>query len=143
MKKVFLIVCVFAFFSAYAQLEKKFSVSLQKQTVHATVEGNNSDKVITIHSNTRSTDQLKILNGRWQAEKDWKRSFEIFDSTENFLLKIPAVNQSAYQLTIKQLRSQLQKGLRYSLYTIAIPKDPDLAARVRVRRILVCKINMK
>ncbi|TDH20876.1 hypothetical protein EXU57_21015 [Segetibacter sp. 3557_3] len=143
MKRVFFIVCFLAFVAVYAQSGKYIIVSILKQSISAPVEGDNGAKVLNVHANTRLTEHLKILNGRYQDEKEWKRSFELFDSTDKAVLKIPAVNQSAYQVTIKQLRSQLRKGAVYSLYTIALPKDPDLAARVRVRRVLVCKINMK
>ena len=129
--------------NSFSQTTKSVSVFLDRQHVSASADADNSANQLNLYSNTPSAAMLKVLNPGWQKEKDWKRSFEIFDSTDKSLLKIPAANQLSYQVSVKQLRSLLKRGSVYSIYTMAVPKDPKVAATVRVRRILVCRINVK
>jgi hypothetical protein len=44
---------------------------------------------------------------------------------------------------LKEIFNKTEKGKTYKLYTIATPADPNIAATVRVRRILLCKVKIK
>lgn len=128
---------------SFSQKQNGITVSVAKQRIIASLDEDNSDKTLVIHANIKSIEKLGIINRKWQEEKEWKRTFEIVDASDNPVMKVPASNQSSYHTSIKQLRSKLKKGQAYSLYTMAIPKDPNVAATVRVRRILVCTIKVK
>ncbi len=140
MKTLFTFLLIACFLSLNAQTDAGISVTLQKQIVRVIPEQDNAGKQIIVHSNIKSTEKLSIVNRL--DTKDWKRTFEIYNDADQLLLKIPASNQIAYSVSVKQLRASLKKGT-HSLYTMAIPRDPSKAAVVRVRRILVCKIMVK
>lgn len=71
-------------------------------------------------------------------QKDWVRSFLICDSSDKELKKFDNLNQ------LKMLNSDIyrligdKQGIK--IYSWAIPKDPALAATIRVRRVLLCTI---
>lgn len=74
-------------------------------------------------------------------EKEWKRSFLFFGNTDNEVLrKDSTLNIKIPAAELKKLFSN-QKKIR--IYTMAIPTDPDLAARVRVRRVHLCTLELQ
>ncbi|MBL7744750.1 MAG: hypothetical protein JNN00_14860 [Chitinophagaceae bacterium] len=66
-------------------------------------------------------------------EKEWNRSFLFFGDTENELLRKDSTRN--VKITAAELKKLFGKQKKIRIYTIAIPTDPDIAARVRVRRI--------
>ena len=71
-------------------------------------------------------------------QADWIRSFVICDSSDKELKKFNNLDQ------LKMLNGDISRFIgdkqKVRIYSWATPKDPDLAATVRVRRILLCTI---
>ena len=76
----------------------------------------------------------------WEKQKDWERYIGFFDEIENELYLDTA---SVVQLTNKKLAS-ITKGInKIKIYTWSLPTDPELAARIRIRRIHLATISLQ
>ena len=74
-------------------------------------------------------------------EKEWIRSFMVFDESDQQLLKKDSTRH--IKITSAQLKKLFGDKKKIKIYTIAIPSDPDLAARVRVRRMHLCTLQLQ
>jgi len=74
-------------------------------------------------------------------QKAWKRSFIFFGDNDNELLR----KDSTRNVTISaaELKNLFGDQKKIRIYTMAIPTDPDLAARVRVRRVHLCTLELQ
>ncbi|MBL7741753.1 MAG: hypothetical protein JNK14_21215 [Chitinophagaceae bacterium] len=72
--------------------------------------------------------------------KEWKRSFLFFGDTENELLRKDSTQ--SVKIAAAELKKLFGKQKKIRIYTLSIPTDPDLAARVRVRRVHVCTLML-
>lgn len=123
MKQLLLLILTVNVISSFSQKTNGISVTLQKQTLYASLAADNDSKVIIIPASLKGSEQLQIKN-ELNNDKDWKRSFQIFDPADNVLLEIDSTKQSTYSVPVNQLRTKLKKGIPYSLYTIAVPTTP-------------------
>jgi hypothetical protein len=142
MKLILILLATLLLQQADAQ-KNSIIVTAQNQTLKVNLQDENPEKVIAIKSTLKSatTGKLTITNTDWIKDKDWKRSFEIYDNADQSIAKVaPTKTSGKYEVLLKTLTSKMKKGETYSLYTIAIPRDPKKAAVVRVRRVLVCSI---
>ena len=73
-----------------------------------------------------------------EKEKAWKRSFLFFGDTDNELLRKDSTRNIV--ITAAELKKLLGTQKKIRIYTLVIPTDPDLAARVRVRRVHLCTL---
>jgi hypothetical protein len=74
-------------------------------------------------------------------QKEWKRSFLFFGDNDNELLRKDSTH--SITLTAAELNNLFGDQKKIKIYTIAIPTDPDLAARVRVRRVHLCTLQLQ
>lgn len=90
--------------------------------------------------NSKSTLTISLQNVK--IDKDKNRSYVLTDA--NNTQEIYKTDKAIAITTIflNTIKSKFEKGKRYKLYTYAIPKDPKKAALVKVRRILVCEIEI-
>lgn len=145
MKNILLGLILFSVNTAFSQ-ENDIVVKAQKQSISVSLDADNADRSLIISSNKKaaSTDKILIYNGHYLQEKDWKRTFTIYDEADVEVARFPAaVKDRYYEIPLKGLQAKLQKEKEYSLYTMAIPKDSKRAAAVRVRRVLICKLRVK
>jgi hypothetical protein len=76
---------------------------------------------------------------KWEKQKEWERYIGIYDEEENELYLDTA---SVVQLTNKKLTT-ITKGVNtVKIYTWSLPTDPELAARIRIRRIHLATISI-
>jgi hypothetical protein len=145
MKYILLLLSIFSLQTINAQ-KRIVQVSVQGKTIEVNLDDENPTNTLAINTALPSTrtGKLKIVNKNWQTEKEWKRTFSIYSNTDVVIATVkPCKSGSIYELSLKTFVSKIVKGETYSLYTIAIPKDPKKAALVRVRRVLVCTITIK
>ncbi len=124
----------------------QFTVSVQKQTITVLVDDDNSDKILEINLQQpfEKGDELIVKNNMWKEERDWKRNFIIFDEEDNEAAKITETKTAGlYCISPNDLKKNLEPGKKYFLYTTALPKDPQKAMEVKVRRQLVCVIEVR
>ena len=119
------------------------SVTTQKQTVTVLLnDAGNSNKALTI--DTHKGGYFTIQNQQWKAEDSThNRTFTLVNSKDSVLYTFTKSKKGKYKECLKKIKPLLTKGQHYTLYTIALPKDPELAARIRVRRMLVCNIEVQ
>jgi hypothetical protein len=73
-------------------------------------------------------------------EKEWNRSFLFFGDTDAELMRKDSTRN--VKIPAAELKTLFNDQKKIRIYTIAIPTDPDLAARVRVRRIHLCTLEL-
>ncbi len=78
----------------------------------------------------------------WEKEQDMNRKFILYDGNDTEIFTLSETKPGTFALPGDEIKS-LHAGTDYYLYTMAIPKDPNIASTVRVRRILVCVIKIK
>jgi hypothetical protein len=108
----------------------------------------NSDKadaeLVIKTSALRTTDKIVIKYTSATADDKWKRTFYITDSADNNILTIPSSKQTgSISVTAGKLTQYMKHKQPVFIYTTSIPKDKAMAASVRVRRMLLCKIEWK
>ncbi|MBI1341977.1 MAG: hypothetical protein GC171_03475 [Terrimonas sp.] len=74
-------------------------------------------------------------------QKDWKRIIAVFDAKDNELKQVEGA--SSFNIPMPALVSLLKEKGTLKFYTWALPNDPELAARIRIRRIYLCTVEMK
>jgi hypothetical protein len=76
-----------------------------------------------------------------KKEKTWNRSFIFFDENDKELLKKDSTRNAT--IAAAELKNLFVDKKKIKLYTIAVPADPDMAARVRVRRVHLCTLELQ
>ena len=76
-----------------------------------------------------------------KKEKEWIRSFMFMDESDNELLRKDSTRD--VKIVATDLKKLFGDKKKIKLYTIAIPADPNLAARVRVRRVHLCTMELE
>jgi hypothetical protein len=129
---------------AYAQAGDSWKIYLNKKLLLQTpVESNEAvivlDKAATLSKNTIS---IQFKSG--DTESDFKRSFFLNDAGEKTIKKLELKGiDGTVTLNTMELKAAASSRKPLFIYTTAIPKDPAMAAAVRVRRVLLCKIEWK
>ena len=73
--------------------------------------------------------------------KEWNRSFMFFNESDNEISRKD--NTRNWKITATELKKLFGDKKKIKIYTIAVPSDPDLAARVRVRRVHLCTLELQ
>lgn len=145
-KKVCLLILGLAWLSAHAQdpYSSYWTVSWNKKVIllsHASDETANTRTIK--RSDLKKNYQLELTykEGDPKMDKEWKRSIMVFDENDKELLR----KDSTWYIKIKadELKKLFGDKKRLNIYTVATPVDPDLAARVRVRRVHLCSLIIK
>jgi hypothetical protein len=136
-----LLLMVFMWYTSVALSQPKIFIKVQNQTLATTVEDDNSQKFITINSNGRG--MFIIYNSNMNESKNWNRSFMIIGEDDKELLKFRKTTTNEYKMHVSEVLSKLQKNKNDSLYTIALPTDSAKASVIGVRRVMVCKLQVK
>jgi hypothetical protein len=144
MKILFLLLALVGFTSINAQTDKTDSWKIthnNKLRLQASGE-NEAQNTFTIQAaDLKKGGQLFINYTEPQKRKDWKRTLAVFDTKDNELLKYSG---SIFKIENARLDSLFTKGIKtIKLYTWALPTDPKLAARIRVRRVHVATIELR
>lgn len=90
----------------------------------------------------KSSDCVTIKYYAENISKGWKRTFYIEDATGSNVKTIELGKQSgAVAMKASILNELKEKKQPFSIYTISLPTDKAMAARVRVRRMFICKVE--
>jgi hypothetical protein len=146
MKKTFALVIYLAMFALAAQAQSgdSWKIFLNKKLLLQTPVESNEAVVVLNKATTIAKNTLSIQYKSADTESDFKRSFYINDAQEKTIKKIDlkAVDGTVI-INTKDLKAAAASRKPLFIYTTAIPKDPAMAAAVRVRRLLLCKIEWK
>ena len=144
MKYILILLTTLLVTSANAQ-KSGIQVSAPNKTIVVNLLDEDVTKIISINSTLKSvaSGKLSVVNNNWKKETEWKRSFSIYNEKDESIVDLkPCKTSGKYEASLKSLLSKMNKGETYSLYTMAIPRDPKKAAVVRVRRVFVCRISI-
>ena len=87
-------------------------------------------------------DCLTIRYNTENASKGWERTFYINGPEERNLKTITLAKQSgSVSVKASVLNEMKEKKLPVFIYTTSLPTDKTMAARIRVRRMFICKIE--
>lgn len=83
--------------------------------------------------------ELKYFENK--PQKSWNRYLVVYDGAENVLMQ----KEGGTTLILQNdtLKDLLQKNSLLKIFTWTLPSDPELAARIRVRRLHLCTIELK
>ena len=127
--------------SVNAQTDSWILTHNNKPRINSTGE-NEATNVFTIKAaDLKKNGQVFINYKEAKKQKDWKRTLAVLDAQDNELIKYSG---SIYKIGNSKLNSLYAQGVRtIKIYTWALPTDPELASRIRVRRVHLATINME
>ena len=143
MKKNIFTLLLFVSLNSFAQTEKMaLQISSQGTTVRASVDCENENVKITL--STKKDGRLVIMNANAKNETKLTRRYMLMtiadeDLQLNFMSRVNGITNAL----LKDIFAKTSVGKTYMLYTIATPSDPNEAAVVRIRRVLLCKVIIK
>lgn len=131
-----------AMFSAELSDENSWTIFHNRKKI-AEFSHSQDDEAKKITIPKRSVAQPGFLLLEYETDKnsaDWKRTFVITDSNGKELKKVEGGNQ--LRVVNDDLEKMAAKGA-IRILTYSVPSDPQQAAAVRVRRILLCSIHWR
>jgi hypothetical protein len=130
--------------TAHAQTGDSWKIFLNKTLLIQTPVEANEPIIRIAKASTRTKNTISIQYKSGDTESDFKRSFYINDASEKTIKKVDLKGiDGTITINSMDLKAAAAAGKPLFIYTMAIPKDPALAAAVRVRRFLLCKIEWK
>ena len=122
----------------------KITISANNATLHITLDSENKNNLLIIDSSKLiSNDFLTIKVDDELENKEWKRSFFIYDNANNAIKDFVLMKDNSYCIKLNELKTLLAPGKEYFIYTTALPKDPKKAMLVKLAKQLVCKIKIQ
>ena len=116
--------------------KKKTILQASKEDENANTKKINKidlDKAYSLEITYKEADPKKI--------KSLTRSFLFFGETDNELFRKDSTR--SMKLSATELKKLFGDKKKIKVYTIAIPSDPNMAARVRVRRVHLCTLELQ
>jgi hypothetical protein len=143
MNKLMMILSSFVVLSAFsANANDSCEVLFNKQVIFkGEVEQENSVAFIKA-TRFKNTDCITINYHSEKVNKGWKRTFYL-NASDDQNLKTLELNKQNGSISVKAsvLNEMKEKKQPVFIYTMSLPTDKAMAARIRVRRILICKIE--
>lgn len=133
--------------SGFTQVKNTFEISLDNKLLAEITEDvsvKSPQIKINLKENYARNSRMRITKTSGNDQQGWMRKIECQDSSGNTLLKwVDGRTVGAYEVFVNDIKSKLQKGVVYLIYTWALPTDPDIAARVRIKRIHLCSLILE
>jgi len=101
-------------------------------------ETEDEKKVLLLNRNIEAPGYFIIEFTPAKEQADWLRTIAFFDSTDRQIKEYKNTLQLRIHNT--ELSSIVEGKEKVKVYSWAVPKDPAIAATVRVRRILLCTL---
>ncbi len=136
MKTVVLIASIFLMSQLKAQ--DSWVVFLNKQQLLSTSTESAEKNVFSVkEEDLKENHPFTLTYFDLNKEKDWTRFLMIFTTKDE---EIKRQEGRKMRLTNSRLLELLKKHKELHFYTYSLPNDPDLRARIRVRRIHLCTL---
>lgn len=135
MKKLILLLFMFTSLAAQSQVSDKWKLCINKKRIGAGTHDKPGSVVIS-----PSAKGVFIIRYSGTGKNDKKRSMIIFDTERHELIrKDIAHNFGKFTISMEVLKSKTN-GKSFQIYTVAIPKNPEEAALVRMAPMLLCDV---
>lgn len=144
MKKLFLLISLSSAYllpQAQGSRPDSWTIKLNKKIILDAFKYSETANTRNIKSSDLDkTGFLEIIYhpGDTAQAKTWKRSFLLMDETDKELLRKDST--LCVKITNAELKKLLGDKNKISIYTIALPLNMELAARIRVRRLHLCTL---
>ena len=76
-----------------------------------------------------------------KSQTNWIRYLAVYDDADNMLIQ--KKGESKLKVDNEILKDMFLKNAVIKVFTWTLPADPDLAARIRVRRVHLCTVELK
>lgn len=138
--KAFLLLLTVAISTSVMAQNDSWKVTHNAKVRLSTSEENemNSIEVRAAELNKKGLLSIAFKEGVPQA--GWQREIMVFDPADNDLLKQKG---SLLKVQNAELKKLFGESKTLMVYTMSLPKDPNLAATVRVRRVHLCTLVLK
>ena len=142
MKKIFFLLSFYFLITpVHAQKYDSWKLYLDRKEIgsfNLKEETNNENKVVLLNRLLKGPGffVLKYIPAKEQAE--WIRTIAFVDSSDKSIREFN--NTLLLKIKNEELAGIMEGRPKVKVYTWAIPKDPAIAATVRVRRILLCTL---
>ncbi len=141
MKKIFFFLLLINF-AIISSAQDSWKVFFNKTECLKSNEENESKNIISItQASLNKGGELAITYIEDEPQKDWRRIISIFDKNDNELFK--KENVRMLKIPNARVKNLFKNKSSLHIYTWALPNDPDLAARIRIRRVHLCTIELK
>lgn len=142
-----LLMLLFAFIAATisnANASDSCKVFFNKQLIFkGEVDNESSASALRVKSFKKS-DCIIIVYKSETTNKGWERTFYLNGADEKNIKTITTSKQSgSVSVKASVLNEMKEKRQPVLIYTTSLPADKALAARIRVRRLFICKIEWK
>src|SRR5436853_130506 len=147
MKKTFVLLLLsFAYMLPQAQNARpdSWKITWNKKVILETSQDDEAANVRTIRFNDLKKNyvlEISYKESDSKRQKEWVRSFMLFDEADNQLIRKDRTRN--WKITAAELKKLIGDKKKFKIYTMAVPSDPNLAARVRVRRVHLCTLELK
>lgn len=149
MKKLFLLlslIWIYLFSQAQPQTmqAESWKIKWNKKTILETGKDNetiNTKKFKKADLNKNYFLEIAYKEDDAKKEKEWIRSFLLFDENDVELLRRDSTRKT--KISAVELKKLFGNKKKIRIYTISIPSDPNMAARVRVRRVHLCTLVLQ
>ncbi len=132
------------FFSMTTAAQDNWKIKLNgKLLLGSAAEDRNANlKKIKAAELNSDTGTLDVLYKEGNLQAGWKRILIFVDENDHEQLRKDSVTAQTRvkAATLKELFAGKKK---ISIYTFSLPTDPELAARVRVRRVHLCTLELE
>ena len=145
MKNLFFILSLIGislFSKSQTQQSDSWKIKWNKKTILETTKENVADNTQKVKlADLKDNCSLKVSYKENPPQKDWKRDFLFFDEGDNELLRKDSTTST--KITGSELKKLFAGKKRIMIYTVSLPTDPDLAARIRIRRVHLCTLELQ
>jgi hypothetical protein len=138
--KLFYLFTLSLFMSISAHAQQGWKLQLDTRVLlHATEENEEKNIVKLKLTDVKKAKQLLLHYNKAEENKDWVRTIALYDEGDKVLATMKG---KKFFISTAVLQKHFKSAGTLKLFTTSIPKDPQLAARIRVRRVHLCTLVM-
>ena len=140
MKKIFLSTG-FLFATLFAMAQDTWKIKLNNKTLLSTgTEDESANHRSIAVAEWAKKGNLEVCYKETPAKKEWSRSIFFVDENDNELIRKDNVTHA--KVSIEALKKAFAGKSKIRIFTTSTPTDPDLAARVRIRRVHLYTLDL-
>lgn len=126
----------------FASAQDSWTIKMNKSTVLSgtTKTGQVKTKKLKA-SEWKENGSFEVIYKDKEKEEGWARTIILGDEEGNDIIRKD--NVTNLKLELKYLRKEFSTQKKIMVYTFKTPTDPDLAARVRIRRVHLCTLELR
>jgi len=119
-----------------------WKIKWNKKTILETGQENKDDNTRKVKlAELKDNCFLEVTYKEKPPQNEWKRDLLFFDEGDNELLRKDSTPSAKIPGT--ELKKLFADKKEIRIYTVSLPTDPDLAARIRIRRVHLCTLELQ